>query len=181
MNYVRLLANGVAFIYVDFADLTGKDMHRFRFLVDTGATSTTIPKPYLVEKLGYSEDYITKNKVVLTDKQKPTMANGERADVYKVPITRMNIGGYEFQHDHILTSDTVNLSFLLGLDVLQYFKFTYDFDSVDPASPYGKMIYELRETKKKAYTKFGESFAHSLLNEKRENTPSTTFQKPSKK
>ena len=181
MIYTSLRASGVAFLRVNIATLKGDILIPQTFLVDTGATSTTIPKRILINDLGYSEDYITKNKIVLTNKQKPTMANGEKADVYKVPITRMNIGGYEFQHDHILTSDTVNLSFLLGLDVLQYFKFTYDFDSVDPASPYGKMISELRETKKKAYTKFGESFAHSLLNEKRENTPSTTFQKPSKK
>jgi len=103
VRYADLLVNGAAYVLIDFADLEGKDMHGFMFLVDTGAIRTTIPKKHLMEILGYSEEYIQSNKIVLTQNQIPTKAK------------------------------------------------------------YGKMIYEIRETKRKDYEKLGEQFVHNLV------------------
>jgi len=162
MNSIRLVRSSAAIISIGVAAIDGISMSRLEFLVDTGATHTTIPKSTLQESLGYTNDYIQANKIFLPENERPIMANGERADVYKVPITRMTIGEYEIQHDFILSSDTVNLSFLLGLDILRYFKFTFDFDATDEDAPYGKMFYSLRETMRTSYKKLGESFAHRL-------------------
>ena len=131
--------------------------------MDTGATRTTIPKDALISELGYTEEYIQSNKVTLSDSGKPVLADGKRADVYKVKAPRINIGGHELQPDHILTSDTIRtLNLLLGLDVLRYFKFTFDFDAVDEDSPYGRMFYEFRENCFEPFTKLGDSFAYYL-------------------
>ncbi|MCL2198646.1 MAG: retroviral-like aspartic protease family protein [Defluviitaleaceae bacterium] len=162
MKAIPLERSGVAYIYIALAHTNGKTMPKFPFLVDTGATRTTIPKETLIKELGYTEDFINTNKLILSEKEKPIMANGERADVYKLPGMRLNIGGYEIQHDFILSSDTINLSLLLGLDVLNYFKFTFDFDSTDSACPYGKMFYALREKMKKSYSNLQKPFAHKL-------------------
>jgi hypothetical protein len=138
-------------------------MPKLPFLWDTGATRTTIPKQCLIDDLGYTEAYIAKNRIVIPDSEKPTLADGTKADVYKLPATRMNIGGYELQPEFVLTSDTIkNLSLLLGMDVLQYFRFTYDFDAVDLDAPHGRLFYELRSSRVRPYTKLGEPFAYQF-------------------
>jgi len=35
----------------------------------------------------------------------------------------------------------VDLSFLLGLDLLSYFKFTFDFDAISKDTPYGSVFW----------------------------------------
>ena len=90
------------------------------------------------------------------------MANGERADVYKIPITRINIEGHEIQHDYVLSSDNINLGLLLGLDILQYFNFSFDFDAVDDVAEYGRMFFKFRDSRRVDFTKLGKPFAHKL-------------------
>ena len=163
MKSIPLLKTGVANIFISMAMLDGLEMPVLKFLVDTGATRTTIPKETLVEELGYTEDYIQNSKVFLSDDEKPTMANGSKADVYKVKAQRMNIGGHEIQPEYILTSDTItSLSLLLGLDILRNFKFIYDFDAIDDDAPHGRMFYEFREACITPFTKLGESFAYKI-------------------
>ena len=163
MKSIPLLKEGIAFIPVHVATLDGTKMPILGFCVDTGATRTTVRKSILIDELGYTDDYINKNKVILPEKERPVMANGKRADVYKVKITRMGIDGYEFQHDYILTSDSIKtLGLLFGLDMLCKFKFTFDFDAIDEDAPYGKMFYEFRKSQLKAFTKLGEPFAYQL-------------------
>jgi len=163
MKSIPLLKTGVANIFIGVAMLNGLEMPMLKFLVDTGATRTTIPKEILVEELGYTEEYIQDNKVLLPDDEKPTMANGSKADVYKVKAQRINIGGHEIQPDYILTSDTIkSLNLLLGLDILRYFKFIYDFDAIDEDAPHGRMFYEFRQSRHVPYSKMGDSFAYNL-------------------
>jgi len=163
MKSVPLLHNGVASLFVGMAALDGASMPQRRFLVDTGATKTTIPKAVLVNALGYTEEYIRRNKIILAETEKPYMANGKRADVYKLKAPRINIGGHELQPDFILTSDVItSLNLLLGLDILRYFKFTFDFDSIDDDAPYGRMFYEFRANCFEPFTKLGDPFAFSL-------------------
>ena len=116
MKSIPLINSGAAYIFVGMAAYNDVDMPTFRFLVDTGATRTTMPKNILKDMLGYSEDYIQSNKVVLPEKDKPYLADGNRADVYRIPAPRVNISGHELQLGFILTSDTIStLHFLLGL------------------------------------------------------------------
>jgi len=119
-------------------------MPNWKFLVDTGASGTTVPKSFLINMLGYTEDYIQGNKVILPDDKKPLMADGKRIDLYKIKAPRINISGHEIQPDHLLTSDSVKtLNYLLGLDILQYFKFTYDFDAISDDAPHGQCFMNL--------------------------------------
>jgi len=165
MKSIPLINSGAVYIFVGIAAQKGVDMPTFRFLVDTGATRTTIPKNILKDLLGYSEEYIQKNKIALSEKDKPYLADGNRADVYRIPAPRINISGHELQLESILTSDTINtLHFLLGLDVLRYFKITYDFDAIDNDAPHGRMFYEFRESCIAPFTKLGEPFAYKLNN-----------------
>ncbi|MDR2570955.1 MAG: retroviral-like aspartic protease family protein [Oscillospiraceae bacterium] len=163
MKSIPLAHVGAAIMNVSMASLNGRDMPTRQFIVDTGATRTTIRKNYLTRALDYSEEYIQKNKLILPENEKPMMANGTRADVYMVKAPRLNIGGHEFQPDYILTSDTIHtLTFLLGLDLLSYFKFTFDFDAIDENAKYGRMFFEFRDSRVKLYTELGKPFAYTL-------------------
>ena len=162
MRPIPLTENGAAYVQVHIAPLDGRQMATHTFLLDTGATTTSIPKSFLVDKLGYTEEYIQANRILLPEESRPKMANGERADVYKIPIPRLNIGGHEIQHDYVISSDSVDLSFLLGLDLLSYFKFTFDFDAKSQYTPYGSVFFEFRTAKKQDFSKMGGAFAHEL-------------------
>jgi hypothetical protein len=167
---VALISIGVATLHgnekppgIDEKAIGGAAMPALQFVWDTGSTQTTIPIKTLVDDLGYTDEYIMKNKILLSENEKPLLADGTRADMYKLPATRMNIGDYEIQTDYILTSDTIkNLSLLLGMNVLQHFKFTFDFDAIDEEAEYGRLFYELRSSRIKPYTKMGEPFAYRL-------------------
>jgi len=163
MKSIPLLRTGAAFISVSMAAFDGVTMPNWKFLVDTGASGTTVPKNFLINMLGYTEEYIQDNKLVLPDDKKPLMANGKRIDLYKVKAPRINISGHEIQPDYILTSDSVKtLNYLLGLDILQYFKFTYDFDAIGDDAPHGQMFFEFRESRILPFTKLGDTFSYKL-------------------
>jgi predicted aspartyl protease len=163
MKSIPLLSSGAAYMFVGISAYNGVDMPTFRFLVDTGATRTTIPKNILIDTLGYSEEYIENRKIILPEKDKPCLADGSRANVYKIPAPRINISGHELQTDYILTSDTINtLHYLLGLDILRYFKIIFDFDAVDDDAPYGRMFYMFRESQITPFTKMGDHFAYKV-------------------
>ena len=173
MNSIELKRSGVAVMPVAVATLSdttgeasslgGVSMRTLQFLVDTGATRTTIPKKTLKDRLGFTEEWIQRNKVLMSEKDRPILADKTRADAYKIPITRINISGHEIQHDdYILTSDTVEFNLLLGLDILSYFKFTFDFDAKDAYARHGRMFYEFRESRKAFFVKLEEPFAYQL-------------------
>jgi len=158
-----LLHNGIALLEVNMTAFDGISMKNWEFIVDTGATRTTIPRTVLVDVLKFTDDYIQSNKVLLTEKEKPMLANGKRADVYKFKAPRMNIGGHEIKSDYILTSDSVfSLNSLLGLDILSYFNFSFNFDAIDENSPHGRMFYEFRQSRIKPYTTLDEPYAYNL-------------------
>jgi len=163
MNSVPLQKSGAAFIRVGMSAIHGAEMPVSWFLVDTGATRTTIPKSTLVERLGYDDNWILNNRIILPEEKKPKMANNKRADVYEIPAMIMSIGGTELLSDrNLLTSDSIELNFLLGMDILSYFKFLFDFDKVDEDAPYGRMFYEFRESRRKHFTELGKPFAYQL-------------------
>lgn len=160
-----LMPTGAAPLEVSIATQDNIMMRNWNFLVDTGATRTTIPKKVLLDVFKYTDEYIQNNKNVLSEREKPLMADGKRADVYQIRAPRMNIGGHEIQADYILTSDSItSLNSLLGLDILSYFKFTFDFDAIDDDAPHGRMFYEFRQSRLKLFTKLGEPFAYKLSN-----------------
>ncbi|MCL2223037.1 MAG: hypothetical protein FWC20_11700 [Oscillospiraceae bacterium] len=163
MKSEPLQVSGAVFLDVSLATFDGKSMETWGFLVDTGATRTTVPKRFLVKLLGYTEEFIQSHKILLSEKDKPTMADGNKADLYKVKAPRMNISGHEIQNDYILTSDSVtSLNSLLGLDILSYFNFSFNFDATDIDAPHGKLLYEFRQSRLKPYTKLDEPFAYKL-------------------
>jgi len=166
MKSVPLLRTGAANVAVSIASFDGVAMPQQKFLVDTGASGTTVPKDFLLNILGYTEDFIQAHKELLPDERKPLMADGTRIDLYKLKAPRFNISGHELQPDHILTSDSIkSLNFLLGLNILQYFKFTFDFDAVDNDAPHGRMFFEFRKSRIVPFTKLGDSFSYELTDQ----------------
>ena len=89
MKSVPLSRSGAAYIFIGMATQNGIDMPTLQFLVDTGATRTTIPKDILLSVLGYTDEYIQSNKITLPSNGKPFLADGKRADVYKVKAPRI--------------------------------------------------------------------------------------------
>jgi len=65
-----LLHNGVALLEVNMTAFDGISMKNWEFIVDAGATRTTIPRTVLVDVLKSTDDYIQSNKVLLTEKEK---------------------------------------------------------------------------------------------------------------
>jgi hypothetical protein len=66
MKPVELKENGAAYEYIYVAPFGGKTMRKFPFLLDPGATRTTINKS-LLTKLGYTNDWILQNKILTSD------------------------------------------------------------------------------------------------------------------
>jgi len=64
VKYVELSPNGAARIRVDLATNDGKGMKMAMFLLDTGATRTTINSKILSD-LGYDKKWIEINKISL--------------------------------------------------------------------------------------------------------------------
>ena len=162
MSYVELKESGAAYVPVNIAHVNGRKMPAFDFMVDTGATRTMIPQYALMDYLGFTEDYILKNRQIVPPKNSPKMANGEPMNVYRIPITRINIFEHEIQHNYVLSSDTANVSYLLGLDILKYFNFAFNFDAISDDAPFGKMFLEFRKSRQQDFSNLGDSFAYRL-------------------
>ena len=73
--------------------------------------------------LGYTDEWIWQNKIILSPDEQPILADGSRLNAYGIPAMRLTIGGHEILHDsYFLTSDVApTLGFLLGSDILSYF------------------------------------------------------------
>ena len=158
MKYLPILSNGIARINVGLSSFDNKHMIELPFLLDTGATRTCINKFILIKKLGYTEDWINKNKIVFPKEKWPVMANGESLEVYGIPAIKLLIDGHEIyrnnKDEYFLTSDVApKLSFLLGTDVLSYFDMIFKYSEK-------KVYYEFRQDRIKLQEKPGDSFAY---------------------
>jgi hypothetical protein len=151
---VKLVENGAAYKNVFVAPLDGKTMERIPFLIDPGATRTTINKK-LLTKLGYTDEWIMKNKIVLSDDEKPQLADGSKLDAYGIPAMRLTIDEHEIFHDgYFLTSDNApKLSFLLGVDILSYFDVFFKYSE-------WRVYYQFRNDKTTIPPGQGENFAY---------------------
>ena len=112
---------------------------------------------WLLHKLGYDGTWIDANKISLSEKQKPVLADGRRLDAFGVPPMRLTIDEYEILHDSYFISahNAPNLSFLLGADILSYFDITFKYSE-------WKVYYEFRKDRVKQTLNVGEPFAHSV-------------------
>jgi len=141
VKHVEMRENGAAYEHIFVAPLSGKVMRKFPFLLDPGATRTTINKS-LLTKLGYTDDWISLSKIVLSDDEKPLLADGSKLDAYGIPAMRLTIDNHEILHNgYFLTSDNApKLSFLLGVDILSYFDFSFRYSE-------WRVYYEFRKDK----------------------------------
>ena len=154
MKHVEMRENGATYEHIFVAPLSGKVMRKFPFLLDPGATRTTINKS-LLTKLGYTEDWISQNKIILSDDEKPLLADGSRLDAYGIPAMRLTIDEHEIFHDsYFLTSDNASkLSFLLGVDILSYFDIFFKYSE-------WRVYYEFRKDKVLVSPISGDTFAY---------------------
>ena len=153
MRYIHLKENGAGYTNVFVAPLSGKIMEKTPFLLDPGATRTTINKT-LLTGLGYTDEWLQKNKILLAEEEKPFLADGSRLDAYGVPAMRLTIAEHEIFHDgYFLTSDNApKLSFLLGVDILSYFDISFKYSE-------WRVYYEFRKDKILLPPLQGENFA----------------------
>jgi len=154
-----MLPNGAARITTHLApmkDAKNQTMIGLQFLVDTGATRTTINRD-LLPKLGYENAWIKKNKILLSEEQKPTLADGRKLDAFGIPAIPLTIDGYVIHHDeYFLTADNAPaLSFLLGADILSYFDVYFKYSE-------RRVYYEFRIDCIVPFTQWGKPFAYKL-------------------
>ena len=159
-RFFPILSNGTARATVGLSSLDGKRMVELPFLIDTGATRTSINKLFLVKRLGYTDDWLSKNRIEIPKEKWPIIANGEKIEVYGIPAIRLNIDGHEiFRRGHdeyFLTSDVApKLSFLLGTDILSYFDIFFMYSE-------GRVYYEFRQDRLNLQEKPGDSFAYGV-------------------
>ena len=164
MNFVKLQPNGVARVSVYAAKLDNKGMQDISFLIDTGATRTTLNKSILLDFMGYTEEWLQKNRIVLAENLKPKLADGRTLNAYGIPAMELTIGAHVIRHnDYFLTADDApGLGFLLGTDILSYFDLFFKFSEI-------RMYYEFRKDRVKHQINPGDSFAYGLNSDKESN------------
>ena len=98
--------------------LTIDDRHEFPFIVDTGATHTTLPSSFAVE-MGYNPQ---RGDVVQVG------TAGGVVTGHRIRLGSVSLGGYTVRNLYVIVlPDSVGLrSGLLGLNFLQYFKYSVD-------------------------------------------------------
>ena len=159
MRYLPILSNGTARVTVNLSTLDGFRMIELPFLLDTGATRTSINKSFLVKRLGYTDNWLQANRIVIPEDKWPVIANGEKLEVYGIPAMRLVIDGHEIfrgEHDgYFLTSDVApKLSFLLGTDILSYFDIFFKYSE-------SRVYYEFRQDRVSLQEKPGDSYAYN--------------------
>jgi predicted aspartyl protease len=151
---VDIKPNGATYKEIFIAPLNGKKMLNHPFLLDTGATKTTINKSLLI-LLGYTNEWIERNKISLSENEKPFMADGRKLNAYGIPAMRITIDEHEILHDgYFITSDEApKLSFLLGADILSYFDIFFKYSE-------WRTYYEFRKERTQIPPTRGETFAY---------------------
>ena len=159
MHSFEMRPNGAAYIKVNFAALDGKRMVSKSFMFDTGATRTTIPMN-LLTSMGYTREWLTKNKIIIPKDKQPLMADGRRLNAYGIPAMRLMISGHEILHNgYFLTSDeATNLGFLLGADILSYFDIFFKYSE-------WRVYFEFRKEMLHPAENPGDAFAYSMHND----------------
>jgi len=111
-------------------------------------------------ELGYTEEWIQQNKIIIPKESQPTLADGLKLDAYGIPAMRMTIDEHEILHnDYFLTSDHApGLGFLLGADILSYFDVFFKYSE-------RKVYYEFRSDRKAVPSNLGDSFAYEATEE----------------
>jgi len=98
------------------------------YKLDTGASSTTIDIETL-EILGFDEKWIVCNGVKLKDEEAPTLADGTPVkNCYRVVLPEISIGDWVGYNWPILVSLNTSFRLLLGVDSLQFFNWTINYE-----------------------------------------------------
>ncbi|MCL1997189.1 MAG: retroviral-like aspartic protease family protein [Turicibacter sp.] len=96
--------------------------------LDTGADVTTISKTTL-NRLGYDNDWIAAN-IINDPKRTMKSAGVQKKPAYYVILPAVNILGRDLVNWplHILPQSEQDYPNLLGIDILQYFNFSFDYE-----------------------------------------------------
>ncbi|MCL2016385.1 MAG: retroviral-like aspartic protease family protein [Defluviitaleaceae bacterium] len=125
---VSLSPEGRAIVELFLKPLNKVILESIDFKLDTGADVTTIDKATL-NKLGYSNNWIASNTVKSTDLTLQS-AGVKRKPAYYIILPTINILGRDFTNWplHILPTADENYPNLLGIDILQYFNFKFNYE-----------------------------------------------------
>ena len=126
-NEFTLSKEGRAIIYVKLKPFNSKILESKEFKIDTGADLSTISKGYLID-LGYSKEWINKN-IKLDPYSSLSRAGGEEEPAYFIQIANASILGLPLINwaFYIIPDWKYDFSNLLGINILLYFKFYFDY------------------------------------------------------
>jgi len=125
---IKLSNEGRAMVQMCMKPFDNLRLEKVQFKVDTGADLTTITKKEL-NVLGYTADWIKAN-TIKEEKRTISSAGGRNQHAYYVQIPISNLFGKDFKNwpFYIRIEDDRDFPNLLGLNVLTYFKFAFQYD-----------------------------------------------------
>jgi hypothetical protein len=127
MPQVKFASRGSVFIEVSARNKITTVFDGFLFMVDTGATCTTINRRNLHD-LGYDDNWIKTFGVKLPERECPILADKRRAtDCYKIKLPEVKIEGVEGGNWEFMTSFSADFTLLFGTDSMRFFNWTFDY------------------------------------------------------
>ncbi|MCL1987023.1 MAG: retroviral-like aspartic protease family protein [Firmicutes bacterium] len=125
-NPIPISPEGRGILEVSLKPLQDVTLMPIEFKLDTGADVTTISKSTLND-LGYSNDWIATNAVKST-KMTLESAGFEKKPSCYVVMPTVNVHGKDFTNWWLyILPDKLDYPNLLGLDILRYFNFAFDY------------------------------------------------------
>jgi len=127
MPQIKFASRGSVFIELSAKNRITLDLVNFLYMVDTGATCTTIGRKQL-HCLGYDDNWIKTTGEKLPERECPILADRRRAtDCYKIKLPEVSIEGIEGGNWEFMTSFSTEFTLLFGTDSMRFFNWSFDY------------------------------------------------------
>ena len=136
LNEFLVDKNGFVYATLYIKPLNDVTMEDYKFLIDTGASATTISLDSLT-RLGYTKEWVEQNGIP----QRPykTASKVDIGGCYKIRLPQVTIGNHVCLNFHMITSLESDLNELLGINFIRYSNWIFDYKE-------GKVSFTLNET-----------------------------------
>ena len=133
MPKIAIRENGFVYLRVYIKHNFQVQPEYFNFIVDSGATCTTIDKKAL-RLLGYDDNWIIENGSLREGNRRPSTATGEIIDdCYEIKLPAVRIGKWTSNYWRFLVrlcdDDTKQFNLLFGTDSMKFFTWFFDYEN----------------------------------------------------
>jgi len=136
LNEFLIRNNGFVYATLYIKPLNDVTMLERSFLLDTGASATTMSLDGLT-RLGYTKEWVQENGVP----QRPyeTASKVKIGGCYKIRLPQVTVGNHVCLNFHMITSLESDLNDLLGINFIRYNNWIFDYEE-------GKVSFRLIKT-----------------------------------